>query len=272
MALFGTAIPYTSTFFVFSDYMKPAIRLAALQNLHEIYVFTHDSFYVGEDGPDPRADRTDRDAPHHSEPDGDPSGRSARSGAGRGRSRFRRRDRSRCCSPGRISLPTTPKPRAKVDVARGAFVVSDDEEFDIVLVATGSEVNLGARLRETLCGEKGGRRPGGLDAVAGALPAARMRPIREEILPSWCPCYVSIEAGTTYGWQRFIGRDGLASASTTSARRLPTRSSPRSSDSRRRGVLARIQDHFVCSDEEDDECGCGCDCDCECDCDCDDKE
>ena len=51
MALFGTAIPYTSTFFVFSDYMKPAIRLAALQNLHEIYVFTHDSFYVGEDGP-----------------------------------------------------------------------------------------------------------------------------------------------------------------------------------------------------------------------------
>ena len=51
MALFGTAIPYTSTFAVFSDYMKPAIRLAAIQKLHELYIFTHDSFYVGEDGP-----------------------------------------------------------------------------------------------------------------------------------------------------------------------------------------------------------------------------
>ncbi len=51
MALAGTAIPYVSTFFVFSDYMKPAIRLAAIQKLHIIYVFTHDSFFVGEDGP-----------------------------------------------------------------------------------------------------------------------------------------------------------------------------------------------------------------------------
>ena len=51
MALYETIIPYTSTFFVFSDYMKPAIRLASIQGLHEIYVFTHDSFYVGEDGP-----------------------------------------------------------------------------------------------------------------------------------------------------------------------------------------------------------------------------
>ena len=51
MALQGSTIPYTSTFFVFSDYMKPAMRLAAIQKLHEIYIFTHDSFYVGEDGP-----------------------------------------------------------------------------------------------------------------------------------------------------------------------------------------------------------------------------
>ncbi len=51
MALTENIIPYTSTFTVFSDYMKPAIRLAAIQNLHELYIFTHDSFYVGEDGP-----------------------------------------------------------------------------------------------------------------------------------------------------------------------------------------------------------------------------
>ncbi|MBO5762843.1 MAG: transketolase, partial [Lentisphaeria bacterium] len=51
MALQGSVIPYTATFFVFSDYLKPAIRLAALQKLHELYIFTHDSFYVGEDGP-----------------------------------------------------------------------------------------------------------------------------------------------------------------------------------------------------------------------------
>ena len=93
---------------------------------------------------------------------------------------------------------------------------------------------------------------------------------QEEILPSWCPCYVSIEAGTTYGWQRFIGRDGLAIGLDHFGASAPYRKLAEEFGFTPEGVLARIQDHFVCSDEEDDECGCGCDCDC--DCDCDDKE
>ncbi len=269
MALFGTAIPYTSTFFVFSDYMKPAIRLAALQNLHEIYVFTHDSFYVGEDGP--THEPIEQIAMLRTIPN---------------LTVIRPAEAHEVAQAWAVALqakgpvallltrqdlaPYDAETAAKVDVARGAFVVSDDEEFDIVLVATGSEVNLALGSAKLL-------REKGVGVRVVSMPSQELflqqdEAYQEEILPSWCPCYVSIEAGTTYGWQRFIGRDGLAIGLDHFGASAPYRKLAEEFGFTPEGVLARIQEHFVCSDEEDDECGCGCGCDCDCDCDCDDKE
>ena len=269
MALFGTAFPYTSTFFVFSDYMKPAIRLAALQNLHEIYVFTHDSFYVGEDGP--THEPIEQIAMLRTIPN---------------LTVIRPAEAHEVAQAWAVALqakgpvallltrqdlaPYDAETAAKVDVARGAFVVSDDEEFDIVLVATGSEVNLALGSAKLL-------REKGVGVRVVSMPSQELflqqdEAYQEEILPSWCPCYVSIEAGTTYGWQRFIGRDGLAIGLDHFGASAPYKKLAEEFGFTPEGVLARIQDHFVCSGEEDGECGCGCDCDCECDCDCDDKE
>ena len=141
MALNGTAIPYTSTFFVFSDYMKPAIRLAAIQNLHQIYVFTHDSFYVGEDGP--THEPIEQIAMLRAIPNMTVIRPAEAHEVAQAWAVALRREGPVALLLTRQELaPYDAETAAKVDVSRGAFVVSDDEDFDIVLIATGSEVNL----------------------------------------------------------------------------------------------------------------------------------
>lgn len=94
---------------------------------------------------------------------------------------------------------------------------------------------------------------------------------QDSVLPPDCMCYVSIEAAAPSAGTASSAATVWRSASTTSARRLRTRCWPKSSVSRRKGVIERIKDHFICS-EEDDDCGCGCGCeddDCGCgDCGC----
>lgn len=87
-------------------------------------------------------------------------------------------------------------------------MIDEDEDFDIILVATGSEVNLALDSAKLL-------REKGVGVRVVSMPSQelfRKQEIdyQEEVLPSWCMCCVSIEAGTTFGWERFIGRDGLA--------------------------------------------------------------
>ena len=264
MALNGTAIPYTSTFFVFSDYMKPAIRLAALQQLHEIYVFTHDSFYVGEDGP--THEPIEQIAMLRTIP---------------GLTVIRPAEAHEVAqawgaallAKGPVALlltrqdlaPYDAETAAKVDVSRGAFIISDEEDFDIVLVATGSEVNLALQTTELL--RKEGVRVRVVSMPSQELFLAQSEEYREEILPSWCPCYVSIEAGSTYGWHRFIGADGLAIGLDHFGASAPYKVLAEKFGFTPQAVFDRIKEHFGCEDGDDDECGCGCE-DEECDCSC----
>ena len=268
MALNGTSIPYTSTFFVFSDYMKPAIRLAALQQLHEIYVFTHDSFYVGEDGP--THEPIEQIAMLRTIP---------------GLTVIRPAEAHEVAqawgaallAKGPVALlltrqdlaPYDAETAAKVDVSRGAFIISDEEDFDIVLVATGSEVNLALQTTELL--RKEGVRVRVVSMPSQELFLAQSEEYREEILPSWCPCYVSIEAGSTYGWHRFIGADGLAIGLDHFGASAPYKVLAEKFGFTPQAVFDRIKEHFGC-EEGDDDCDCGCDCGCEdeaCDCNCD---
>ncbi len=256
MALYGTAIPYTSTFFVFSDFMKPAMRLASLMKLHEIYVFTHDSFYVGEDGP--THEPIEQIAMLRTIP---------------GLTVIRPAEAHEVAqawaaaleADGPVALlltrqdlrPYDAEMAKKVDVSKGAYVIDEDEDFDIILVATGSEVNLALDSAKLL-------REKGVGVRVVSMPSQELFSkqdvdYQEDVLPSWCLCCVSIEAGTTFGWERFIGRDGLAIGLDHFGASAPYKVLAEKFGFTPEGVLDRIGDHFVCSDEED-ECGCGCGC------------
>ena len=267
MALYGTAIPYAATFFVFSDYMKPAIRLAALQGLHVIYVFTHDSFYVGEDGP--THEPVEQIAMLRTIPGltvirpGD-AGEVAAAwdcalhAEGPVALLLTRQE----VAPYSDKLPTLPP------VEKGAFVVSDDPDFQLILLATGSEVNLALRTAEILRAHE-------LPIRVVSMPSqelflAQDYEYQNEVLPFDCEAIVSIEAGSTFGWHRFVGAGGLAIGIDHFGASAPYRVLAEKFGFTPEAVAGTIVDFF-----SDDGCGCGCEddgCDChehdhECDCD-----
>lgn len=206
MALFGGSIPYTSTFFVFSDYMKPAIRLASIQHLHEIYVFTHDSFFVGEDGP--THEPIEQIVMLRSIP---------------GVTVIRPGDAHEVAHAWAAALKTDgpvvllltrqdlkPYPAelaAKVDVTKGAYVLSEDADFEMILIATGSEVNVALDAADILRSK--GKKIRVVSMPSQELFLKQSEEYRHSVLPCGCCKRVSIEAATTFGWDRFIGGKGL---------------------------------------------------------------
>ncbi len=264
MALTGMTIPYTSTFFVFSDYMKPAIRLAALQQLHEIYVFTHDSFYVGEDGPthEPIEQLTMlRSIPGLTVIRPAEAHEVAQAWA------------TALQADGPVVLvltrqdlpPYTAEQAARADVSKGAYVIDGDEEFNLILIATGSEVSLALETAKLL------RQSGNIGVRVVSMPSqelflAQDEEYQEEVIPSWCPFRVTIEAGSTFGWHRFAGSEGLAIGLDHFGASAPYKVLAKEFGFTPDGILAQIEAFYSC-DDEDDECGCGCGCeddDCEC--------
>lgn len=207
MALYGAAVAYSSTFFVFSDFMKPAVRLAALQKLPVIYVFTHDSFFVGEDGP--THEPIEQLTMLRTIPD---------------MTVIRPAEAVECAhawayaatanAPVALILtrqnlrPYTPEIAAKVDVAKGAYVVSDDDAFEFLLIGTGSELNLALDTAEEL--RKNGRKVRVVSMPSQELFLKQDKSYRDSVLSPCCRKRVSIEAGSTFGWERFIGDEGLA--------------------------------------------------------------
>ena len=266
MALTGLTIPYTATFFVFSDYMKPAIRLAALQKLHQIYIFTHDSFYVGEDGPTHQP--IEQLAMLRSIPGLTVIRPAEAHEVAQAWAAALKADGPVALLLTRQDLPPyTPEVAAKCDVSKGAFVVSDDEDFQLILIATGSEVSLAMQTAELL------RKEGEIGVRVVSMPSqelflAQSEEYQEEVLPSWCPFRVSIEAGTTMGWHRFTGSDGLTIGLDHFGASAPYKKLAEEFGFTPAGVLQQIEDFYSC---DDDDCGCGCgdDCDCEGECDCD---
>ncbi len=203
MALHGGVVPYVATFLVFTDYCRPAIRLSAMMGLKVVYVMTHDSIGLGEDGP------THQPIEHVASLRAIP-----------GLQVFRPADGGEVVAAWRAALehdgPTVialtrqgvPDLGTDVDAAadRGGYVLRDAEDPMVVLVGTGSETHLAVEAAERL-GDDGIRtRVVSLPCWERflALPAQE----REAVLPPGVPM-VSVEAGTTFGWERIV-RDGTA--------------------------------------------------------------
>jgi len=206
MALYGTAIPYVSTFMVFSDYMKPAMRLAALQKLPVIYVLTHDSIFVGEDGP------THQPIEHL-----------AMMRAIPGMTVIRPAEAVEAAQAWYVALtkgtpvvllltrqdlaPIPAEVRKNVAVSKGAYVLCDEPGADLILIATGSEVELAINSAKLLRAE--GRKVRVVSMPSRELFLAQPKSYQDSVLPPALKNRVSIELGITTGWRDFVGDKGL---------------------------------------------------------------
>jgi transketolase len=201
MVAHGAFRAYGSTFMTFSDYMKNAIRMAALQKLPSILVFTHDSIAVGEDGPTHQP--VEQLAALRSIP-GLVTIRpaDARETAGAWREAVARQDGPTALVLTRQGLPVLAMERPPVE--RGAYVVAPGD--DCLLIATGSEVSLALTARELLAGE-------GVSARVVSMPSwelfeAQPQEYRDEVLPPHVAARVAVEAASPFGWERWTGTYG----------------------------------------------------------------
>ncbi|PFK31894.1 transketolase [Bacillus cereus] len=209
IALHGGLKTYGGTFFVFSDYLRPAIRLAALMQLPVTYVFTHDSIAVGEDGPT------------H-----EPVEQLAALRAMPNVSVIRPADGNESVAAWKLALESTSTPTALIltrqdlptlegakddtyeKVAKGAYVISASkkETADVILLATGSEVSLAIEAQTALAAD-------GVDAAVVSMPSmdrfdAQSAEYKESVLPKAVTKRFAIEMGATFGWHRYVGLEG----------------------------------------------------------------
>lgn len=207
LALSG-AIPFSATFMVFSDYMKPALRLAAIQKLHEIYVFTHDSIFVGEDGPTHQP--IEQLAMFRSIP-GLTTIRPAEANetAQAWAAALQANGPVILCLT-RQNLENMPADvvNGAMDVSKGAYVVCSDENFDVILIASGSEVNPAMGAAELLRAQ--GKKVRVVSMPSWELFEAQSAEYKESVLPKAAKKRVSIEAGSTFGWHKYVGDEGLS--------------------------------------------------------------
>ncbi len=205
MAAHGGVVPYCATFFVFSDYLKPAMRLAALMGLPVAYIFTHDSIGVGEDGPTHQP--IEQLAAMRSIP---------------GFVDFRPADGKETVAgwyyavtnkehPVALALTRQNLPQyAETGKAalKGGYVMVDSEKAnpDVILMASGSEVELVYKAHAEL-------KAAGIDARVVSMPSMALFEMqdaayRESVLPSNCRARLAVEAATSFGWHRYVGLDG----------------------------------------------------------------
>jgi transketolase len=202
-------IPYGSTFLIFSDYCRPSIRLAALSEIHSIFVFTHDSVFVGEDGP------THEPIEHL------PSLRAipnlclirpadANETAVAWRVAIEHRHGPVALALTRQNLPIFDRSKygAADGLMRGAYVLADSEggKPEIILIASGSEVALALEGYEKLTAE-------GIAARVVSMPSwdlfEKQPPAyRDEVLPPSVTARLAIEAASPFGWERYVGQQG----------------------------------------------------------------
>ena len=210
MALHGGVIPYTATFLLFSDYMRPPMRLAALMEQRVVYLFTHDSIGLGEDGPTHQpieqlmglravpnlvvvrpADATET--------------------VEAWRVALERRDGPTVLVFSRQNLPVLDRTvLAGADgVRRGAYTLLDTSgDPEVILLSTGSEVHVAVEAEQLL-------RQEGVQARVVSMPSwelfdAQPAEYRDSVLPPEVRARVSVEAATTMGWERYIGDTGVA--------------------------------------------------------------
>ena len=242
MALYGTAIPYSSTFFVFSDYMKPAIRLAALQKLNQVYIFTHDSFYVGEDGPTHQP--IEQLAMLRSIPDLTvirPA--DANEVAHAWDAAVRTAGPVALCLTRQNLEPIAPELVGNIDLTKGAYVLSDQADFEMILIGTGSETNLALEAAVTLRAE--GKKVRVVSMPSMDFFDQQTTEYKDSVLPKSCTKRVSIEAGTTFGWAKYTGLEGLTLGIDTFGACGPATVVAEKLGFTAPSVVAKIKSHFA---------------------------
>jgi transketolase len=209
LAAHGGFIGYGSTFLIFSDYMRPPIRLAALMGLHVIHVFTHDSLALGEDGP------THQPVEQLANLRAIPNlvvirPADANETAVAWRVALETRDRPVVLVLTRQDVPTLDRNRcaAADGLRRGAYVLRDapDSKPDLILIASGSEVGLIVAASERLQGQGVAVRCVSMPSweLFEALPQAE----RDAVLPPSVGARLAVELGVPQGWDRYIGARG----------------------------------------------------------------
>jgi len=204
MALHGGIVPFDATFLTFSDYSRPALRLGAIQQVRVIHEFTHDSFYLGEDGP------THQPVEHIMSLRMIPDFYVMRPADARETATLMRKSLTLkapsaiCLS--RQKLPILDLPEAtSADAARGAYIVHDARDPEYLIIATGSEVSLALDTAKRLSGQ----RIRIVSMPCWELFAEQPKTYQDEVLPPHLTRRISIEAGVTLGWQKFTGSNGL---------------------------------------------------------------
>jgi transketolase len=205
LALHGGLRAYVSTFFVFSDYVKPMARLSALMGLPLTFVLTHDSIGVGEDGP--THEPIEQLAMLRSMPNF---------------TVFRPADATECIAAWYYAITSTKTPTALVltrqnlpqlpgsskEALKGGYIISDSKKSvpDAIIMASGSEVELGVKAQAELEKE-------GVDVRVVSIPSMDLYEVqsneyKESIMPKSVRARVAVEAGSDFGWGKYVGLDG----------------------------------------------------------------
>ncbi|MFX3634778.1 MAG: transketolase [Candidatus Pristimantibacillus sp.] len=207
MALHGGVKPFVSTFFVFSDYLRPSIRLAALQKLPVIYVFTHDSIAVGEDGP------THEPVEHLAALRTIPGltvirPTDANETASAWAYALQQQEGPVALVLSRQNLPIYEATKANIeDLAKGAYVLAEtNNQPEIILIATGSEVSLAVNAKAELERDN-------ISVRVVAMPSRELfdrqsEAYKQSVLPDSVSKRIAIEAGISLGWERYTGLKG----------------------------------------------------------------
>jgi transketolase len=208
MALHGGFIPYGGTFLIFSDYMRPAIRLASLMKQHVIYILTHDSIGLGEDGP------THQPIEHLASLRAMPNltvlrPADANETAEAWRFAVKNNKGPTVLALTRQSVPTLDRSvhgPAEL-LQRGAYVLKDvDGTPDALILASGSEVKLALEAAETLA--KDGTAARVISMPSWELFEAQPQDYKNSVLPEHVTGRVAIEAGASQGWHKYVGMNG----------------------------------------------------------------
>ena len=207
MSLHGGFIPYGGTFLVFSDYMRPSVRLAALMRQPVVYVFTHDSVFVGEDGPTHQPVEhvaALRTIPHLTV--------------------IRPADAAETAEAWLVALERSSGPTALIltrhnvpvldrsrlapaeMLRRGGYILLDAPDPELILIASGSEVSVVLEAARLLTAE--GSRVRVVNMASWELFEEQPEEYRRQVLPPSVPHRLAVEAGTTFGWSRYVGDAG----------------------------------------------------------------
>ncbi len=209
LALHGGVLPYSGTFFVFSDYMRPAMRMSALMEQQVIYVLTHDSIGLGEDGPTHQPEAhlwAYRMIPNMCvvRP------MDANETAEAWKIALKNKKIPTCLVLTRQNLPVYDREKlgwAKAEEAqKGGYVLCEDRDFEVIIIATGSEVELAIDAKSKLNEQ-------GVKVRVVSMPSTNIfdnqpEDYQESVLPKNITRRVAVEAGATLGWYKYVGTHG----------------------------------------------------------------